>query len=141
VITLRTPVYVLVVVALTAGFAGGVVFSGANVIPTTSAVYSSQIQAVNDIKPAECTGILTGIVSGAGAISGTAAAELILGSDGVDTINAGDGDDCILGGGGADVLNGEGGDDVIFGGPGIDVCTGGAGADSFPNGECETANP
>ena len=135
----RAPAIILVLALLSAGAAVGVVFSSSNTLPTSSSDYASQAQAVNNIKPAECTAILSGIVTGSGTFSGTAASELILGSAGVDTISGGDGADCILGGGGDDAIDGEDGDDVIFGGPDIDVCTGGLGTDSFPNAECETA--
>jgi Ca2+-binding RTX toxin-like protein len=114
----------------------------------------------NDLKPASCAGInLTAVVSGAGAINGTAANELILGSAGADTITANGGDDCILAGGGDDLvdagpgfdvllggsgddtLNGGDDDDTLYGGPDTDICSGDAGADTFPAADCETEIP
>ena len=82
-----------------------------------------------ELRPAECAGLmLTNVVTGAGAITGTAGNDLILGSGGADTIDGGGGNDCILGGGG---------DDQLDGGEGTDVCLGGAGSNTFSN--CEMA--
>lgn len=151
----RVPMTILVLALVSIGVAGGVAFSSSNTLPKSSSDYSSKVQGVNDIKPAECTATLAGIVTGSGSFAGTAAAELILGSPGADVIDGGGGADCILGGGGGDELRGDAGNDVMFGGPGddrvrggddddalyggtgTDECRGENGTDTFPGGDCE----
>ena len=68
------------------------------------------------------------------------AVEVVIGSDGDDTIGGDDaanllagmrGDDEIAGGGGADTLWGGRGDDTLHGGPGLNRLTGGPGVDRF----------
>ena len=56
------------------------------------------------------------VITGSGAIHGTDANDLIIGSSDKDTIHAGAGNDCVVGNGGAD---------QIFGDDGFDVCIGG----------------
>jgi Ca2+-binding RTX toxin-like protein len=122
----------------------------ANTVPPSKASNTSFAITANTLKPTECAGItLTAKISGSGTISGTGAAELIVGGPGADTINAGGGTDCVLGGGGNDNLNGQGGDDVIIGGAGADNINGGAGGGDvcYQNGGggsfagCEMTNP
>lgn len=81
---------------------------------------------------------------GACTITGSAASELLVGTDGDDVICAGGGDDRIRAGTGSDiVLAGDGddrvvagdGDDVVAGGPGDDVVRGDAGNDDLDGGE------
>lgn len=55
------------------------------------------------------------VITGSGAIQGTDANELILGSTSKDNIHAGAGNDCLVGNGGAD---------QFFGDDGFDVCIG-----------------
>ena len=62
-------------------------------------------------------------------ITGTAAAETIIGGEGDDVIRGGGGDDDISGGAGADLILGGAGDDVIHGNAGADRIDGGAGDD------------
>ena len=62
-------------------------------------------------------------------LSGTDAAEEILGFSGADRIDGMGGDDVIVGGTGGDDLAGGGGDDALMGGDDDDRLTGGAGAD------------
>jgi Ca2+-binding RTX toxin-like protein len=77
--------------------------------------------SADDFKPSACDGLyIDELITGTGAISGTAASDLILGGPGNDTISGEGGDDCILGGGGSDTLIGNGGNDVCIGGPGAD---------------------
>ena len=100
--------------------------------PSSAGTYNAPI-TVNDLKPADCSGItLTDILTGSGVIVGIGNRdELILGSPGVDTIDGSLGDDCILGGGS---------DDDITGGVGTDVCIGGGDPDdTFAT--CETVVP
>ena len=106
-----------------------VALTATNVVPATNAGRHQSAITTNALKPAACGGItVTTLRVVSGTFTGTNAAELILGSAGVDTINGAAGTDCIVGGGG---------NDVIRGGGGIDVCIGGPGTDTFPAG-CET---
>lgn len=101
-----------------------------NTVPSTRADKSSTGIGANTLKPAACAGLyLSGTVSGAGTITGTAGNDLILGSSGADTIDGLGGNDCILGGGG---------DDVITGGEGTDICLGGTGSNTFTDCEGES---
>ncbi len=94
-----------------------------NTVPPTRIGRTTLPIGLNDLKPSACGGILvTGLVTGAGVITGTDGNDLILGSPGADTIDGLGGNDCILGGGG---------DDSITGGEGSDICLGGPGADTF----------
>jgi hypothetical protein len=114
----------LILVSITSAFAAGLSVPASNV-----GQHSVPITA-EDIKPAACAALyLTNIVSGSGALTGTAGNDLIIGSAGADTIDGLGGDDCILGGIG---------DDVITGSDGIDICIGGPGTDTFTT--CESEN-
>lgn len=57
--------------------------------------------------------------------------QLIVGSEGDDTLTGGPGDDTLDGGGGDNLLIGGDGDDNLIGGTGDDTMLGGAGDDSF----------
>lgn len=110
--------------------AGAVVVAhtAANAVPATRVGTSSAAVTANLLKPSSCASLtLSTLVTGTGTFSGTAAANLVLGSAGVDRISALGGSDCVLGGGGNDRLTG---------GAGIDVCIGGPGTDTFVT--CET---
>ena len=101
-----------------------------NTVPSTRAHESSAGIGANILKPAGCAGlVLSGTVSGAGTITGTAGNDLILGSSGADTIDGLGGNDCIVGGGG---------DDLIPGGEGSDICLGGSGSNAFTDCEGES---
>ena len=108
----------------------GVALTATNVVPATragSAVPGAP--TANQLKPAACASLsLTTVLAGAGTITGTGAAELVLGSAGVDTMRGAAGTDCLVGGAGNDSLRGDGG---------TDVCIGGAGTDTFDS-TCET---
>ncbi|EAS51309.1 putative hemolysin-type calcium-binding peroxidase protein [Aurantimonas manganoxydans SI85-9A1] len=74
------------------------------------------------------------VVSGL-AVTGTAAADVMMGGAEADVLSGGDGDDIILGGfgddtlmggSGSDLIKGDAGRDMIFGGAGDDVVLGGA---------------
>jgi len=96
-----------------------VVATAANTVPASNLGSSSVAITANTLKPAACNGItLTNIVIGN---TGTAGADLLLGSAGVDNMDGLAGDDCILGGGGNDNLRGSQGTDVCIGGPGVDT--------------------
>ena len=114
----------LIVVSAASAFAAGIS------IPASNVGLESVPVTVEDVKPAACAGLyLTNIVSGSGALTGTAGNDLIIGSAGADTIDGLGGDDCILAGSG---------DDLITGNDGIDICVGGPGTDTFTT--CETEN-
>jgi Ca2+-binding RTX toxin-like protein len=120
--------------------------AASNTVPGSRASDSQDPITPNDLKPPECAGLnLTAKIVGSGTLTGTNAAELIIGGPGADTISGGGRGDCILGGGGADNINGNAGNDVVLGGAGndtingalgSDVCYGEAGTDTFSN--CET---
>ncbi len=96
-----------------------VVATAANTVPASNLGSSSAAITADTLKPAACNGIvLTNLVIGN---TGTAGADLLLGSAGVDNMDGNGGDDCILGGGGNDNLRGSGGTDVCIGGPGVDT--------------------
>ncbi len=61
--------------------------------------------------------------------------DVILGTQGPDTINAKKGDDIICGWGGNDTIKGAGGADTIFGGNGNDKVKGGGGKDNIYGGQ------
>lgn len=118
--------------------------SAANTVPNTRADKNSLGTSAEALKPAECSGItLTNIVDVGAGETGTAANDLILGTDKNDAeIRGGAGDDCILGGKGNERqkigkdwgpgLFGEEGNDVLIGGPGNhDYCDGGDGTDTY----------
>ncbi|HEX9441116.1 MAG TPA: hypothetical protein VF909_15630, partial [Roseiflexaceae bacterium] len=95
--------------------------AAANTVPPSGLADIRRSITPDDLKPSACDSIhLTNLIVATGAISGTAANDLILGGPGADTISGEGGDDCILGGGG---------DDQLYGGAGTDVCIGGGGSD------------
>jgi Ca2+-binding RTX toxin-like protein len=63
-------------------------------------------------------------------VDGTDLADVIVGSDGDDTIDAGAGDDVVCGGAGDDTIDGGAGNDAIEGGTGDDDLDGGDGLDT-----------
>lgn len=101
----------------------GVAITATNVVPVSRADSpSGGAPTANQLKPAQCAALSLSVVRVvSGTFTGTAAAELIIGSSGVDTLRGGNGDDCILGGSGNDSLRGDGGTDVCIGGPGTDT--------------------
>lgn len=107
----------LILVSAISAFAAGIS------VPSSNVGQHSISVTAEDIKPPACDALyLTGIISGSGTLTGTAANDLIIGSAMVDTIDGLGGDDCILSGSG---------DDIITGGDGNDVCLGGSGTDTF----------
>ena len=106
----------LILVSITSAFAAGIS------VPASNIGQRSMPVTVEDIKPAACAGLyLTNIVSGSGALTGTAGNDLIIGSAGTDTIDGLGGDDCILAGSGDDLITGSDGTDICIGGPGMDT--------------------
>jgi Ca2+-binding RTX toxin-like protein len=118
----------LVVAVLTLSL--GVAITATNVVPASRAdAPTVGAPTANQLKPAACAALsLSTVRVVSGTFTGTGAAELIIGSPGVDTLRGGAGNDCILGGAGNDSLRGDGG---------TDVCIGGAGTDTF-HASCET---
>ncbi len=70
-------------------------------------------------------------VWGSGLLEGTSGDDVIVGSNGADTVYGYEGDDIICGLGGNDTIYGGPGEDRIKGGSGNDVVNGGSGADSI----------
>ena len=96
--------------------------AAANAVPTSKLDDITRPITPNDLKPPECASItLTAKIASNGNITGTSAAELIVGGPAAQTINGQGGADCILGGAGDDSINGGGGSDVCIGGPGTDT--------------------
>ena len=93
----------------------GWALTAANVVPATALDDLRRAISANELKPAECAGVLlAGVGPGGGG-------RLILGTPRNDKLNGGGGDDCILGGAGNDELKGNPGFDVCIGGPGLDT--------------------
>ena len=67
-------------------------------------------------------------------ITGTSGSDLIATFNGADTVNAAAGNDKVLGGQGVDTFNGQDGNDHLYGYAGNDVLTGGAGDDKVLGG-------
>ncbi len=101
-------------------------FAATNTVPVTNAAKVGAIAITADtLKPSNCGAItLTALFTGSGTFSSNNAAELVVGSAGVDTISARLGDDCVVAGGGDDAIDCGGGTDVGLGGPGTDTNTG-----------------
>jgi Ca2+-binding RTX toxin-like protein len=101
-------------------------------VPVTRLSRTVLLITPNDLKPPECASVtvtkLLVVTGTGGSVTGTSAAELILGGPNPDTLSGAAGDDCLLGGDGVDILDGGAGTDVCVGGPGLDVFIG-----------CETA--
>ena len=110
-------VFALIATALLA-FATTQAFTAANTVPATNISQFTKAIAVVDLEPTECKGTITAtsIVAGTGALTSTAAKQLVLGSSGVDTLtDGGAGSACMVGGAGADSFNGvNGGGDLCI---------------------------
>src|SRR5688572_15277087 len=71
--------------------------SSANVVPASRASDTQNPITANNLKPSECAGLnVTAKIAGSGTLTGTAAAELIVGGPGADTISGGGRGDCVL---------------------------------------------
>ena len=106
--------------AATAGlsFVTSQAFTAANTVPATNISQFTQAITPLQLEPSECKASITvtSIVAGTGAVTATAASQLVLGSSGVDSLNDGGfGTACMVGGAGADSFQGTtgGGDKCI----------------------------
>lgn len=75
-----------------------------------------------------------GFVSSLDELTGTSGDDILVGTNGQDTINGLDGDDDLSGAGGADAIEGGSGDDVVSGGSGADQLSGSDGDDRLAGG-------
>ena len=102
-------------------------FAATNTVPGTNAAQVAAIAITPDtLKPSGCSSVtVAALFTGSGTFNSNNAAELVIGSAGVDTISAKNGDDCVVSGGGTDAIDCGGGTDVGLGGPGADTNTGG----------------
>jgi len=103
--------WLAIVLLLAAGVAAGAITgsTASNLVAPSHAGRITDTITPDKLKPAACAGItVTHLSTGAGAVPGTAANDLILGSAGNDTLGsnaAGQGADCCVGGGGVDTFN------------------------------------
>lgn len=81
-----------------------------------------------------CLGLRPELSGKAATIIGSAAADLLVGTDGPDIIVGGDGADTLYGRRGRDLLCGGNGDDVLLGGRGVDRLVGEGGRDELRGG-------
>lgn len=86
------------------------------------------LPSVSDAAP-ECLGLPPDVVCVGGVCNGTALDDVIVGTNGADTINGLGGNDVICGLDGADLIRGHAGDDIIVGGDGSDDLSGNSGND------------
>jgi Ca2+-binding RTX toxin-like protein len=108
--------FALLIMSVVSAFAAGIS------VPASNVGQQSVFVTAEDVKPAACDALyLTNIISGSGALTGTAGNDLIIGSVGADTIDGLEGNDCILGGDGDDLITGSDGTDICVGGSGTDI--------------------
>jgi hypothetical protein len=101
-------VFALIATALLS-FATTQAFTAANTVPVTNISQFTKAIAVVDLEPTECKGTITAtsIVAGTGAVTSTAANQLVLGSSVADTLtDGGAGLACMVGGAGTDNFQG-----------------------------------
>ena len=94
-----------------------------------AADYSSSVKII-DATVADKGVMIVGNAA-ANVIAGSAGNDSIFANTGKDTVKGGAGNDIIFGDSGNDSLNGEAGNDSLYGGTGVDTLTGGAGNDVF----------
>jgi Ca2+-binding RTX toxin-like protein len=98
--------------AVAFGFVTTQAFTASNTVPTTNIGQFTQVITPVQLEPAECISggvTATSIVSGTGTVNGTAANQLILGSNAVDTITDTFNTGCLVGGAGSDSFQGKNG--------------------------------
>jgi RTX calcium-binding nonapeptide repeat (4 copies) len=97
----------------------------------------TQMESFPKAAPPSCKG-RAATVFGTGAapapLNGTAGADVIVGTDGGESISAKGGDDVVCAGGGNDKVRGKGGDDLLLGQGGNDRLNGGSGDDKCVGG-------
>ena len=86
--------------------------------------------AVTDGDDDTITQTLTVTLDGDATLTGSADADIIVGSDADETLIGNEGDDVLIAGAGADTLDGGAGDDTLEGGAGADTLDGGADTDT-----------
>jgi Ca2+-binding RTX toxin-like protein len=98
-------------------------FAAANTVPATRLGQQVDPVNANALKPPQCAAanLTRVVVCLGGNCDGTAANELLLGTENGERIRGRGGRDCIVGGGGDDILVGNGSQDVCIGGPGNDT--------------------
>jgi len=98
-------------------------FTATNSVPDSRSGSSTTARTLAQLLPTECDGMApTSLIIGTGTtIDGTSAANLMLGTSGVNALDGKGGNDCIIGGDGIDNLKGGGGIDVCISGPGVDT--------------------
>ncbi|WP_282340859.1 retention module-containing protein [Pseudomonas sp. PS02288] len=108
---------------------GTLVFTATSTLPNGDSASTSEYLTL-----ASGNSVLSTGTSGNDTLKGSdtlAAADLLRGGDGNDTLYGYGGDDRLEGGNGNDTLYGGDGNDILIGGKGNDVLWGGAGADTF----------
>gem|GEM_PF-2535511 len=108
---------------------GTLVFTATSTLPNGDSASTSEYLTL-----ANGNSVLSTGTSGNDTLKGSetlAAADLLRGGDGNDTLYGYGGDDRLEGGNGNDTLYGGDGNDILIGGKGNDVLWGGAGADTF----------
>lgn len=102
-----------------------VVMTATNTVPPSRAGNQVSDVMANDLKPAACDALdLTNVEGGSVTVTGTAANDLVLGSELLDSLGGEGGDDCLVGGSGADTLDGGAGNDICLSGDGTDIFVG-----------------
>ncbi len=120
----RRPAAVALLVLAATIACSAVVITASNSVPATNLLDQQNDPSWITLAPPQCSSLaLVGFVTGNGNLTGTNAAQLMLGRGANQTIQGKNGNDCLLGGGGNDSLNGGGGTDVCIGGPGTDSFT------------------
>ena len=107
---------------------GGLARTQGNSVPGSALSETQQLPQARQFAPPECLALMDPVALNSMTIDldfdGSGGSELLLGTDGPDTITGRGGDDCIVGGAGGDDLNGQGGNDVVLGGNGADTVDG-----------------
>jgi Ca2+-binding RTX toxin-like protein len=104
--------WLVLAAAVTFGFVTTQAFTASNTVPATNIGQFTQAITPVQLEPAECISggvTVTSIVSGTGTVNGTAANQLILGSNAVDTITDTFNTGCLVGGSGSDTFTGKNG--------------------------------
>lgn len=104
---------------------------GSTLVFSVTGVQRSAATVLDILERHDNDGFLAYTLSGNDAISGSAAADYMIGFGGDDTIYGGGGNDSLYGGASRDTLDGGAGNDYLVGGLDYDLMRGGAGNDSY----------